>query len=176
VRTVLCMQCSTSKRRPQLSSIFCCVISRFARLLSVDTHVYINAQQTLHPKLSRCLICFLCFNRLSEQLLSTCIHLTACITLSLVQGIACVEGLAGFAAHVNYDVIPGVVYTHPEVATVGKTEEELKEAGVQYSKGSFPFSANSRARCTGSAEGLIKVCTVSDACTRAHSHQLATCV
>ncbi|KAG5183240.1 dihydrolipoamide dehydrogenase [Tribonema minus] len=73
------------------------------------------------------------------------------------EGIACVEGIAGFAGHVNYDCIPGVVYTHPEVATVGKTEEELKAANVSYNKGTFPFSANSRARCTGSADGLIKI-------------------
>lgn len=73
------------------------------------------------------------------------------------EGIACVENLAGFAGHVNYDVIPGVVYTHPEVATVGQTEEQLKAAGVQYNKGSFPFSANSRARCTGDFEGMIKI-------------------
>ena len=67
------------------------------------------------------------------------------------------EGIAGFAGHVNYDVIPGVVYTHPEVASVGKTEEELKAAGVNYVKGSFPMSANSRARCSGATDGLVKV-------------------
>lgn len=73
------------------------------------------------------------------------------------EGIACVENLAGFAGHINYDVIPGVIYTHPEVATVGKTEEELKEAGIAYNKGTFPFSANSRARCTGETDGLVKI-------------------
>lgn len=73
------------------------------------------------------------------------------------EGIACVENLAGFAGHVNYNVIPGVVYTHPEVATVGQTEEQLKAAGVKYNKGSFPFSANSRARTTGDFEGMIKI-------------------
>ena len=73
------------------------------------------------------------------------------------EGIACVENLAGFAGHVNYDVIPGVLYTHPEVATVGQTEEQLKAAGVSFNKGSFPFSANSRARCTGDFEGMIKI-------------------
>jgi dihydrolipoamide dehydrogenase len=73
------------------------------------------------------------------------------------EGIACVENIAGFAGHVNYDCIPGVVYTHPEVATVGQTEEQLKEAGVSYNKGSFPFSANSRARTTGDFEGMIKI-------------------
>ena len=65
------------------------------------------------------------------------------------EGIAVVENIAGFAGHVNYDVIPGVIYTHPEVATVGQTEEQLKQAGVAYNKGVFPFSANSRARATG---------------------------
>lgn len=73
------------------------------------------------------------------------------------EGIACVENLAGFAGHVNYDAIPGVIYTHPEVATVGLTEEQLKEKGIAYNKGSFPFMANSRARTNGDAEGSIKV-------------------
>lgn len=73
------------------------------------------------------------------------------------EGIACVENLAGFAGHVNYDAIPGVIYTHPEVATVGQTEEQLKTAGVKYSKGVFPFSANSRARAIGDSDGMVKV-------------------
>jgi dihydrolipoamide dehydrogenase len=73
------------------------------------------------------------------------------------EGVACVEGIAGQHPHVNYDAIPGVVYTWPEVASVGKTEEQLKEAGVAYKVGKFPFSANSRARCTGDTEGLVKV-------------------
>lgn len=73
------------------------------------------------------------------------------------EGIACVENLAGFAGHVNYDVIPGVIYTHPEVANIGQTEEQLKAAGIAYNKGIFPFSANSRARTVGDSEGLIKV-------------------
>jgi dihydrolipoamide dehydrogenase len=55
------------------------------------------------------------------------------------------------------NVCTGVIYTHPEVASVGKTEEELKEAGVQFTKGSFPFSANSRARANGSTDGFVKV-------------------
>lgn len=73
------------------------------------------------------------------------------------EGIACVENIAGFAGHVNYDAIPGVIYTSPEVATVGKTEEELKAEKVDYSKGVFPFAANSRAKANGSSEGMIKV-------------------
>ncbi|CAE7521060.1 LPD1, partial [Symbiodinium microadriaticum] len=73
------------------------------------------------------------------------------------EGIACVENIAGFAGHVNYDAIPGVIYTHPEVATVGLTEEQLKEKGIAYNKGSFPFMANSRARTNGDFEGSIKV-------------------
>lgn len=73
------------------------------------------------------------------------------------EGIACVENIAGRAGHVNYDAIPGVIYTYPEVATVGKTEEQLVAAGVQFSKGVFPFSANSRAKCTGDFDGMIKV-------------------
>lgn len=59
--------------------------------------------------------------------------------------------------HVNYDVIPGVVYTWPEVASVGRTEEQLKEAGVEYRVGKFPFAANGRARAMGSTEGFVKI-------------------
>lgn len=73
------------------------------------------------------------------------------------EGIACVENIAGFAGHVNYDVIPGVIYTHPEVATVGQTEEQLQKAGIAFNKGVFPFSANSRARAIGDSEGMVKV-------------------
>merc|ERR1712087_50899 len=73
------------------------------------------------------------------------------------EGIAAVETIAGFAGHVNYDAIPGVIYTYPEVAEVGKTEEQLKEAGIEYNKGAFPIQANSRARANGSSEGFVKV-------------------
>ena len=75
------------------------------------------------------------------------------------EGIACVENIAGFAGHVNYDAIPGVIYTHPELATVGQTEKQLKEANIEYKVGSFPFSANSRARAAGDSEGMVKVLT-----------------
>jgi len=73
------------------------------------------------------------------------------------EGVACVEYIAGKNGHINYDTIPGVIYTHPEVASVGKTEEELKAAGVEFRKGTFPFMANSRARAVGSAEGMVKM-------------------
>lgn len=73
------------------------------------------------------------------------------------EGIACVENIAGLAGHVNYDVIPGVVYTYPEVAAVGMTEEQLKEANISYNKGVFPFSANSRARAMVDADGMVKI-------------------
>ena len=73
------------------------------------------------------------------------------------EGMVCVEQLAGQAGHVDYDAIPGIVYTWPEVATVGKTEEQLKEAGVEYKVGKFPFSANSRARCNDATDGLVKI-------------------
>lgn len=65
------------------------------------------------------------------------------------EGIAVAELLAGGYGHVNYDAIPSVVYTHPEVAWCGKNEEELKKAGIEYSVGSFPFLANSRAKTNG---------------------------
>ncbi len=67
------------------------------------------------------------------------------------------EILAGKAGHVNYDVIPGVVYTFPEVASVGKTEEELKAANVAYNIGKFPFTANGRARANRATDGFVKV-------------------
>jgi dihydrolipoamide dehydrogenase len=73
------------------------------------------------------------------------------------EGIAVAEILAGKPGHVNYEVIPSVVYTFPEVAAVGKTEEELKQAGISYTVGRFPFSANSRARVNDEAEGFVKI-------------------
>jgi len=72
------------------------------------------------------------------------------------EGIAIAEQLAGLGGHVNYDAIPGVIYTHPEVASVGKTEEQLKGEGVAYKVGTFPFMANSRARAMADADGLVK--------------------
>jgi dihydrolipoamide dehydrogenase len=73
------------------------------------------------------------------------------------EGIAVAEILAGQAGHVNYDVIPDVVYTFPEVASVGKSEEELKEAGVAYKVGKFPFIANARAKINRTTDGLVKI-------------------
>ncbi|MEX4005944.1 dihydrolipoyl dehydrogenase [Neoaquamicrobium sediminum] len=73
------------------------------------------------------------------------------------EGVAIAEIIAGQAGHVNYDVIPGVVYTSPEVASVGKTEEELKKAGVNYKAGKFPFTANGRARAMLQTDGFVKV-------------------
>jgi dihydrolipoamide dehydrogenase len=73
------------------------------------------------------------------------------------EGIACVEWIATGFGHVDYDAIPNVVYTAPEVASVGKTEEELASAGVEYRKGTFPFSANGRARALGHTEGRVKI-------------------
>jgi dihydrolipoamide dehydrogenase len=75
------------------------------------------------------------------------------------EGIACVEHILGEGGHVNYDAIPGVIYTDPEVAWVGKSEEELKEAGIDYKKGVFPMSANSRARTNNDSDGLVKILT-----------------
>ncbi|NMY50492.1 dihydrolipoyl dehydrogenase [Pseudomonas sp. WS 5011] len=73
------------------------------------------------------------------------------------EAIACIERIAGHAAEVNYDAIPGVIYTKPEVATVGKTEEQLKAEGRAYKVGKFPFTANSRAKINHEAEGFVKV-------------------
>ena len=73
------------------------------------------------------------------------------------EGVAVAEILAGQAGHVNYEVIPGVVYTWPEVASVGRNEEELKAAGIAYNVGKFPFTANGRARAMGDTEGFVKL-------------------
>ncbi|WP_026234742.1 dihydrolipoyl dehydrogenase [Calidithermus timidus] len=73
------------------------------------------------------------------------------------DGIAAVEGMVTGWGHVDYNTVPNVVYTHPEIASVGQTEEELKEAGIPYKKGSFPFQANGRARAMGDTEGFVKV-------------------
>jgi dihydrolipoamide dehydrogenase len=73
------------------------------------------------------------------------------------EGVACAERIAGKAGHVNYNVIPGVVYTQPEIASVGLTEDELKEQGRKYKKGKFPFQANSRARTNHATDGFVKI-------------------
>ena len=73
------------------------------------------------------------------------------------EGVAVAEILAGQAGHVNYDVIPNVVYTFPEIASVGKTEEELKEAGIAYNVGKFPFTANGRAKANQQTDGFVKI-------------------
>jgi len=79
------------------------------------------------------------------------------------DGVACVDGIAGRWAHVDYDLVPAVVFTHPEIAAVGKTEEQLVEAGVAYRKGVFPFRANGRARTINDTTGKVKV--LADAAT-----------
>ena len=73
------------------------------------------------------------------------------------EGMICVEMIAGQSGHIDYDLIPGVVYTHPEIAGVGKTEERLKSEGIAYRVGKFPFSANSRGRAIGETDGVAKV-------------------
>jgi dihydrolipoamide dehydrogenase len=73
------------------------------------------------------------------------------------EGVAVAEIIAGKAGHVNYDVIPNVIYTAPEVASVGKTEEELKAAGVAYNVGKFPFTANGRAKANQQTDGFVKI-------------------
>jgi dihydrolipoamide dehydrogenase len=78
------------------------------------------------------------------------------------EGIACVERMVTGYGHVNYDAIPGVVYTHPEVASVGRTEEQLQTEGVPYKKGVFPFSANGRAKALGETDGRVKILAHAD--------------
>jgi dihydrolipoamide dehydrogenase len=78
------------------------------------------------------------------------------------EGVACVEQIVTGYGHVNYDAIPGIVYTHPEIASVGKSEDELREHKIPYKKGSFPFAANGRARALGSPEGRVKMLAHAD--------------
>ncbi len=73
------------------------------------------------------------------------------------EGIVCVEQIAGMKSHVNYDAIPAVVYTHPEIASVGRTEEQLNEAGVEYIKGICPYGASGRAMALGDTQGRVKI-------------------
>jgi dihydrolipoamide dehydrogenase len=70
---------------------------------------------------------------------------------------AVAEILAGQAGHVNYDVIPNVIYTYPELASVGKSEEDLKQAGIAYNAGKFPFTANGRAKANQKTDGFVKI-------------------
>ena len=79
------------------------------------------------------------------------------------DAVACIETIAGKYGHVDYDLVPSVVYTYPEVAWVGQTEDQLKAAGVQYKKGKFPFTANSRAKINHETDGFVKV--LADAAT-----------
>jgi len=73
------------------------------------------------------------------------------------EGVILAEMLAGQSGHIDYNLIPGVVYTWPEVANVGQTEEQLKEAGTAYNAGKFPFMANGRARAMGMTDGFVKI-------------------
>ena len=76
---------------------------------------------------------------------------------AMEEGIVCVERMAGIKSHLNYDGIPAIVYTHPEIATVGATEEQLRESGIKYNKGVCPYGANGRARTLGETEGRVKI-------------------
>uniref|UniRef100_A0A9J8AZW7 Dihydrolipoyl dehydrogenase, mitochondrial n=1 Tax=Cyprinus carpio carpio TaxID=630221 RepID=A0A9J8AZW7_CYPCA len=78
------------------------------------------------------------------------------------EGIICVEGMAGGSVHIDYNCVPSVIYTHPEVAWIGKTEEQLKEEGVPYKVGKFPFAANSRAKTNADTDGLVKILSHKD--------------
>ena len=90
------------------------------------------------------------------------------------EGTAVAEAIAGKAAHVNYDVIPGVVYTSPEIAMVGKTEEDLKAAGIPYKSGKFPFMANSRARANHATDGFVKILAHSETDEILGAHMIGT--
>ena len=86
-----------------------------------------------------------------------CIHGPMLAHKAEDDAVACIELIAGKPGHVNYDLVPNIVYTYPEVASVGKTEEQLKEAGVEFKVGKFPFSANSRAKTNHETDGFAKI-------------------
>ncbi|MGC6529980.1 MAG: dihydrolipoyl dehydrogenase [Candidatus Puniceispirillaceae bacterium] len=96
------------------------------------------------------------------------------------DGVAAVEIMAGMAGHVDYDHVPGIVYTSPEVATLGMTEDALKDAGIAYNKGNFPFLANSRAKATGHTQGFVKMlaCAKTDKVLGVHiiGHEAGTLI
>ncbi|XP_059171813.1 dihydrolipoyl dehydrogenase, mitochondrial-like [Physella acuta] len=91
------------------------------------------------------------------------------------EGIVCVEGICGGAVHIDYNCVPSVIYTHPEVAWVGKNEEQLKEEGVEYKVGSFPLAANSRAKCNNDTDGFIKVLSDKKTDRLLGAHIVASC-
>lgn len=84
------------------------------------------------------------------------------------EGVVLAEILAGQSGHIDYNLIPGVVYTWPEVASVGQTEEQLKAAGIDYKSGKFPFMANGRARAMNATDGFVKI--LADAKTDRSNH------
>jgi len=91
------------------------------------------------------------------------------------EGIICVEGICGGAVHIDYNCVPSVIYTHPEVAWVGKTEEQLKEEGVEYKVGQFPLAANSRAKCNDDTDGFMKVLSDKSTDRLLGAHIIASC-
>lgn len=93
----------------------------------------------------------------SIHAIGDCIHGPMLAHKAEDEGIVCVEGMLGGAVHIDYNCVPSVVYTHPEVAWVGKSEEDLKKEGVEYKVGKFPFMANSRAKTNNDTDGFIKV-------------------
>ena len=92
------------------------------------------------------------------------------------DGTAVAELIAGKAGHVDYDLVPGVVYTNPEIAWVGKTEDQLKEAGIEYKKGKFPFMANSRARTNHETTGFVKILADKKTDRILGAHMMGPCV
>lgn len=93
----------------------------------------------------------------SVYAIGDCIHGPMLAHKAEDEGIICVEGLAGGPVHIDYNCVPSVIYTHPEVAWVGKTEEDLKKEGVEFKIGKFPFAANSRAKTNNDTDGLVKI-------------------
>ena len=92
-----------------------------------------------------------------------CIHGPMLAHKAEDEGIIAAEGMLGAPVHIDYNCVPSVIYTHPEVAWVGKNEEDLKSEGIEYAVGKFPLVANSRAKTVGETDGLVKI--ISDKAT-----------
>ncbi|KAL3268387.1 hypothetical protein HHI36_007503 [Cryptolaemus montrouzieri] len=104
-----------------------------------------------------------------------CIHGPMLAHKAEDEGILCVEGILGGPCHIDYNCVPSVIYTHPEVGWVGKSEEDLKNEGVQYKVGKFPYLANSRAKCNNESDGFVKVLACKETDRILGTHMIGPC-
>ncbi|KAF4516773.1 hypothetical protein B566_EDAN004612 [Ephemera danica] len=123
-------------------------------------NIQVNVENVKDPDKKEQLECdvlLVCVGRRPIHAIGDCIHGPMLAHKAEDEGIVCVEGIAGGPVHIDYNCVPSVIYTHPEVAWVGRTEEDLKSDGVEYRVGKFPFAANSRAKTNNETDGLVKI-------------------